>query len=172
MNTERINRGDIYWIDINPNRNQGAHVQRASRPAIIVSDDSINRQNYAHEIVYLTTAPKVDQKTHCTIRSSTKVSTALCEQVQTVSHEQIGRYIGTCTKKEMEAVERGMMISLALDIPNTPDTAEEDQLVTPEIWQEMDRLTIEMEKAKHEAALMRKLYEDLLQKTLNLTTPK
>lgn len=163
-----IKRGDIYWITKNPHRSLGEHAQRPERPAIIVSGDSINRQNYAHEVVYLTTAPKTDTNTHCTIRSANKLSTALCEQVQTISNEQIGSYIGSCTKAEMDALNLCIMTSLALD-PGKPEKMHTEK---PELSPDFHQLTIDLEKAQHEAAIMRELYEDLLRKSLNLTSGK
>lgn len=168
MNEEIIKRGEIYWINRNPYRDSVGHVQRAERPAIIVSNDNINKTGYTHEIVYLTASPKVDRNTHVTIRSANKPSTALCEQVQTISSEQIGSYIGSCTKEEMEAVDRCMMTSLGLEIPAAPGTT------IDEVPEDPDTAAIEREllEAKTETRVYKQLYEELLKKTLNLTTPK
>lgn len=161
MKFNEIKRGQIYWINPNPYRGTGDHVQQSSRPGIIVSCDEINEKFWAFEIVYLTTAPKRDYPTNCTIRSSNRVSTALCDQVQTVSCEQIGHYIGSCTRQEMEAVERCIMTSLGLDIPATKSATE----VVPDDGM-VEQLKIELSKAQHEADLMKSLYKDLLERTL------
>lgn len=152
---EDITRGQIYWIKTSEYREAVGHVQRADRPGIVVS----NYNNYTVEIVYLTTKPKTDLPTHCTIRSSSKVSTALCEQIQTVSTEQIGNYLGTATVQEMAAVERCMMTSLGLDPPKKQTT------IAPQAPDE--NLKIELIKAKHEAEIMKRLYKELLEETMN-----
>ncbi len=177
MDTEIIKRGEIYWINRNPYREAVGHVQRAERPGIIVSNDNINQGGYTHEIVYLTTAPKTDRNTHVTIRSANKPSTALCEQVQTISNEQLGSYIGTCTKEEMEAVDRCLMTSLNLEITTTPETTINDNQADLEsaeaaLYSANQDLQRELFEAKTETRVYKQLYEELLQKTLNLTAPK
>lgn len=114
-NELNINRGDIYWIEPNPHRETYDSVNKPGRPAIIVSNQANNKHSLTYEIVYLTLSPKYDLPTHCTIRSANELSTALCEQITTVSHEQIGRYVGTCTALEMALVDSCMAISLGLD---------------------------------------------------------
>lgn len=113
-NTPR--RGDIYYIDKSPYRPTYGSVQEPGRPAIIVSNNKNNAHAFTYEIVYLTTKPKKDLPTHCTIRSTKIVGTALCEQITTVSNEQLRDYQGTCTEDEMRMVDACMAISLGLDL--------------------------------------------------------
>lgn len=107
-----IKRGEIYYIESIFNE-QGSE-QRAGRPAIIVSNDMNNENSATIEVVYLTTKPKADLPTHVMIRSTSRASTALCEQIATVSTERLGSYCGTCTDSEMEAMDVAMMISLGM----------------------------------------------------------
>ena len=65
-------------------------------------------------MVYLTTQPKHDLPTHVTIRSTNRVSTAICEQITTVAIERIGSYCGQATDEEMAAIDRAMLISLGI----------------------------------------------------------
>lgn len=156
MNMKEITRGEIYWIKPSEFKEAIGHVQRADRPGIVVS----THNNYVVEIVYLTTQPKKDLPTHCTIRSSARTSTALCEQIQTVSDEQIGNYIGTATAQEMAAIERCMMTGLGID-----DLPRKERTIAPQDPDET--LKIELIKAKHEAEIMTQLYKELLEKTMN-----
>ena len=107
-----MKRGEIYYIE---KAVQTGSEQSAGRPAVIVSNDRCNLFSEVVEIVYLTTAPKVDLPTHVTIRSSRKPSTALCEQVTSIATARIGGYIGVCTSAEMDAIDQALAISL--DIP-------------------------------------------------------
>lgn len=150
-----VNRGEIYWIDSNPYRAGGEHVQHADRPAIIVSNDEINSEMLTKEVVYLTTRPKADKPTHCTIRSSRQVSTALCEQIQTVSNEQIGEYMGTCTEEEMAMVEACIQVSLQLSAgaAQTSNDYYEDK-----IWY----LEQKIEEMKIREQTIKEIYEGML----------
>lgn len=62
------------------------HELMKDRPAIIVSCDALNDNS----------------------------PTALCENVYTVDKSRVGRYVGRCTKREMEQVDLGLLSGLGL----------------------------------------------------------
>ena len=110
-----IRRGDIFYV-----KRSGYQVgseQMAGRPAIVVSNDENNRHSETVEIVYLTTAPKTRLPTHVKITSAPRVSTALCEQVTTVSVERLGDYTGRCTRDEMFQIDIAIVNSVGIKIP-------------------------------------------------------
>lgn len=107
-----VKRGEIYYIS-RGGYNTGSE-QQADRPGVIVSNDKNNKNSQTLEVVYLTTQPKNELPTHCTIRSTGRVSTVLCEQIHTVAVERIGKYIGVCTAQEMQNIDIGLMISISL----------------------------------------------------------
>ena len=78
-----VKRGEIYYIS-RGGYNTGSE-QQADRPGVIVSNDKNNKNSQTLEVVYLTTQPKNELPTHCTIRSTGRVSTVLCEQIHTVA---------------------------------------------------------------------------------------
>ena len=97
-----IKRGDIWYIE--SGYSVGSE-QRAGRPAIVVSNNRNNQYSGTVEVVYLTTQPKRDLPTHVTISSLSRESTALCEQITSVSTERFGSYRGAVTDEEMEAAK-------------------------------------------------------------------
>lgn len=107
-----VKRGEIYYIS-RGGYNTGSE-QQADRPGVIVSNDKNNKNSQTLEVVYLTTQPKNELPTHCTIRSTGRISTVLCEQIHTVAVERIGKYIGVCTAQEMQNIDMGLMISIGL----------------------------------------------------------
>ena len=161
-----IKRGDIYWITSNPYRTTTGSVQKPGRPGIIVSNDANNACSLTYEIVYLTGKPKKDLPTHCTINSVPKPGLALCEQVTTISNEQIGDYIGHCTAEEMEQVDRCIAISLGLpefdaDPPNLYTNEErEDYLGT------IKELESDLAVATAKLEMLQEMYDRLLQSTI------
>ena len=89
-----VKRGEIYYIS-RGGYNTGSE-QQADRPGVIVSNDKNNKNSQTLEVVYLTTRPKNELPTHCTIRSTGRVSTVLCEQIHTVAvgtHWEIHRSV-------------------------------------------------------------------------------
>lgn len=106
-----IMRGEIYWVDI---PNAIGHELMKDRPAIIVSCDALNDNSPVVQVVYCSASPKKELPEHITIRSTEQISTALCENVYTVDKSRIGRYVGRCTKREMEQVDLGLLFGLGL----------------------------------------------------------
>ena len=107
-----IYRGDIFYV-----KKGGAATgseQHSDRPAVIVSNEKCNTHAPFVEIVYLTTADKKRLPTHVEVLCRTP-STALCEQIFSVSKERLGEYIRCCTNDEMDAIDEALMISLDLD---------------------------------------------------------
>lgn len=108
-----ILKGDVFYINKGSGKNTGVE-QEDGRPAVIVSNDTGNRHSEHIEVVYLTTKDKKTLPTHTKIISRVP-STALCEQITTVSKERLGDFIRHCTDEEMKAIDKCLKISLALE---------------------------------------------------------
>lgn len=106
-----ISRGDIYYIK---GLNHDGHVQEGERPAIIVSNNLNNKFSNVFEVVFLTTKKKKDLPTHVKVMAY-EMSTALCEQVNSVSINRFSEYIRTCSETEMNEIDKALKISLSLN---------------------------------------------------------
>lgn len=106
-----MKRGDIYIIK--HRHTVGSEMQKA-RPAVVVSNDVLNATSGVVEVVYLTTKPKKDMPTHVLTNATSIPSLAICEQIDSVSHELIGECVGRCTPAEMAAIDRALAASLGL----------------------------------------------------------
>ena len=109
-----MKRGEIYYV--NKSGFEIGSEQFAGRPAIIVNNDKNNEHSEIVQVVYLTTSPKNDLPTHVEIRSTAKLSVAICEQITSVSVQRLGERIGACTDSEMLMVDMALAISLGLDL--------------------------------------------------------
>lgn len=164
-----VKRGDIYWIKKSEYRPTIGHVQNPGRPGIVVSNDANNAFAFTYEIVYLTGRPKKELPTHCAINSSERPSIALCEQITTVSSEQIAEYVGHCNEAEMAEIERCLAISLGLPEPN----ADPDEEIIYRTEDEREELTDTIKELESELAvatakleLMQEMYDRLLQSSI------
>ena len=117
VNMQTFYRGDIYYIE--PYQTEGSE-QRAGRPAIIVSNDMNNNYSNVVEVVYLTTQPKSYLPTHVKIRSASRESTALCEQITSVSKERVADYFGEVMPEELKAINEALAVSLAIESISAP----------------------------------------------------
>lgn len=161
-----IKRGDIYWIEQSKYRPAVGSMQKPGRPGIIVSNDANNACSLTYEIVYLTGKPKKDLPTHCAINSVPKPGLALCEQVTTISDEQLRQYIGHCTDEEMEQIDRCIAISLGLPEPNS-DPDELPELFTREdLLRGIKELESDLAITTAKLEMMQEMYDRLLQSTI------
>ena len=147
-----VRRGDVYYI--NNNRGQRGNEIRKNRPAVVVSADFLNKHSGDVVVVFLTSQPKKDMSTHVTIRTTGRVSEALCEQPTTVSVERLNNRIGSVTDREMQQIDIALQIALKLDagadtkgyVENQSGGASREQMI---------RLEAERDTYK-------KLYEDMI----------
>lgn len=114
-----MKRGEIYYIT--DRYTIGCEIKGA-RPGVIVSNDIMNQTSNVVEVVYLTAQTKKALPTHAIVNATGRESTALCEQVDTVSTLLVGDYCGTCSEDEMLAIERGLLASLDLAKAKAEDT--------------------------------------------------
>ena len=162
-----VKRGEIYYIS-RGGYNTGSE-QQADRPGVIVSNDKNNKNSQTLEVVYLTTQPKNELPTHCTIRSTGRVSTVLCEQIHTVAVERIGKYIGVCTAQEMQNIDIGLMISIGL---GDGGATKDKTVVTDQKEEKKTETKVQMEtneeliKARTERDIFKKLYEQMTERLL------
>lgn len=158
-----VRRGEVYFIHKGNVSEYGAE-QQSGRPAIIVSNDKGNLTSEAVEVVWLTTQPKRDMRTHVKISSTNKDSTALCEQITTVDKARIGDYVCTLSNKELVMVEDALAISLDLyDLMYPADGEKQAITKVPEQAQDNknDELVV---KLQTERDIYKELYLGLLGK--------
>lgn len=118
-----MKRGEIWYVKKFPSY---GCVTESGRPAIIVSNDVGNRFSDTVEVVYLTTKSKKPMPTHVSIASSRMPSTALCEQIHSVSKDLLTELCGNCSEQEMLEIDNAVGISIGLyPVPNCEDEKEE-----------------------------------------------
>lgn len=148
--TPEIYRGDIFYIM------QGSYVgseQKSGRPGIIVSNDLANKHSPNVEVVFLTSQEKKALPTHVEVIARVP-STALCENIQTVSKERLSDFIRSCTTSEMKAVDNALLCSLGIEAPSVVGGTQETEV------------TKAVSEAEVERNLYKALYEHLLDKVM------
>lgn len=106
-------RGDIFFIT------EGTYTgseQSGGRPGVIVSNDLGNKHSPNVEVVFLTSREKKPMPTHVKVLCKVP-STALCENIQTVSKERLDTFIRSCTTSEMKNIDHALLYSLGLHAP-------------------------------------------------------
>ncbi len=143
---QEIYRGDIYYIDPFP---AAGSEQKAGRPGLIVSNDKNNKYSPNVEIVFLTSQEKKPLPTHVPVMCRVP-STALCENILTVSKDRLSSFIRTCTEEELKSVDAALLSSLGITVKG------EAKEIAPK----------ENSHAEIERDFYKSLYEQLLNKLI------
>ena len=110
-----IKRGDIVYVEI---PYATGHEMMKDRPAVVVSNDAMNYTAPVVSVVYLTGSKQADRPFHVEVWGAASArhgsSTALCEHIYTVDKSRLGKLMGTCSEEEMDAIDKGILLSLAL----------------------------------------------------------
>lgn len=106
-----MNRGDIYWVDLNPTI--GSEINKR-RPCILVGATPINQARHTVIVVPLSTAAKERLPLTIAIACLNKPSVAVCDQIRAVDKSRLKDKIGQLTKKELDALDNSLRQVLSL----------------------------------------------------------
>lgn len=162
-----IKRGNIHYIDI---PNAIGHEMMKDRPGVIISCDPMNYTSPVVSVVFLTGSRPADAPYHVKVSAAASVrhgtSTALCEHIYTVDKSRVGKCMGRCSEEEMDAIDDGILMSLALG--DGKYKGPKSQMVKPAAPKEEQReeaptfKPIELAVVERERDIYKGLYEKLL----------
>lgn len=108
-------RRDVYMVDLDP---AIGHEQAGQRPALIVSDDPLNRSPSRLVIVAPITGTDRGVPAHVPVAAPegglTKASVIMVDQIRAVSRRRLGRRLGAITPETMSEVENRLRLVLGL----------------------------------------------------------
>lgn len=112
-------KGDVFYIESDPNKAPIGSEMWSDRPAIIVSNNANNENSNIVQIVYLTNSHrKRISPMHVLIKSCGEKSIAMCEQIYTVDKTRLKKYIQSINNEEIEEINKAIAFCLALDEVN------------------------------------------------------
>lgn len=107
-----MERGETHLIDI---QNSVGGEIRKTRPGIIVSRQGLIDALQVVTVVFTSSAGQhLNIAEHQTIRSTERVSTALCEQITTVDKSRVGALLGYASDEEMDRISQAMASALGI----------------------------------------------------------
>ena len=112
---QEYNRGDIYYISEAP---VTGHEYYSGRPAVIVSNNTLNKNLGTLEVVFLTTKVLHKGPKYTIIQSSGRASRVICSNIATIDKSRTGDYIGKCTPEELSRIDQCLAAALSLDTFN------------------------------------------------------
>jgi mRNA interferase MazF len=98
-------RYEIHWVDLDPTR--GSEM-RKTRPAVIVSLDTLNRVLETIVVCPLTSQLHPDWRTRLSVSVSGKPAEIAADQIRTVSKSRIGKRLGRLSERDAAGL-RGLL---------------------------------------------------------------
>ena len=106
-----MNRGDIYWVDLNPTK--GSEINKA-RPCVLVGATPINQARRTVVVVPLSTSAKARPPITISVSCLGKMVTAVCDQIRTVDKSRLKKSAGHLSIKDINALDDGLRQVLSL----------------------------------------------------------
>ena len=106
-----MNRGDVYWVDLNPTK--GSEINK-QRPCVIVSATPINRARNTVIVVPLSTAARPRPPIIISVECLGKEVAAVCDQIRTVDKSRLQKIAGSLSEEDVTVLEDGLRQILCL----------------------------------------------------------
>jgi mRNA interferase MazF len=106
-----LQRGDIWWVDLEPTR--GGEINKR-RPCVILSVDVLNQRRNTVVVVPLSTSPTVRPPLTVAVSAGGRPAVAVIDQIRATAKQRFANRIGMLTESEMEALEEGLREILGL----------------------------------------------------------
>ena len=113
--TNEIHKYDVFYVDLGTTRN--GSIQNGYRPCMVVGNNIGNKYAPILLVIPITTRKKKILPTHVKVNKEDGLpynSTLLCEQIMTISKEQLGYKICSLEEKA-ETIDKKLHVSLGLD---------------------------------------------------------
>ena len=106
-----MRRGDVWWVEFDPSVGSEVH---QTRPAVIVSNDSANRNLARVVVVPLTSNTQRLYPGEAMVTVEGQNSKAMADQIMAADKARLRSQVGTLGKSDMQAVEDAIRVHLAL----------------------------------------------------------
>ena len=106
-----MNRGDIYWVDLNPTTESEINTQR---PCVLVGATPINQARHTVMVVPLSTSAKERPPITISVSCLNKQVTAVCDQIQTVDKSRLKGFVSSLSDKDLNSLDDGLRRVLSL----------------------------------------------------------
>ena len=104
-------RGEVYWVALDPVI--GSEI-RKTRPAVIVSNDAMNRHCTRVVVVPLTSNVEGCYPGEALVQVKGKPARALGDQLRSIDKLRLRRRLDALAQAEVEAIDGALRITLAL----------------------------------------------------------
>lgn len=115
MQAYKMNRGEVYFVDLSP---VVGSEQGGTRPAVIIQNNTGNEHSPTTIVAPITTQLKPKLPTHvmvCEQDKLSRTSVVMLEQIRTIDKKRIKKYICQMSQETMRKIDRALEISLSVE---------------------------------------------------------
>ena len=105
MTEPEIQRGDIWWVSLDPT--QGSEI-RKTRPCLILSCDTVNRLRNTVVVVPLSTSAKAHPPITVSVASQGRPAVAIIDQIRAVGKHRLRGRIGSASTEQIAAIVKSL----------------------------------------------------------------
>ncbi len=106
-----MNRGDIYWVDLNPTK--GSEINKL-RPCVLVGATPINQARHTVVVIPLSSSTQARPPITILVSCLGKQAIAVCDQIRTVDKSRLKKSAGRLSEEDLNALEDGLRQVLCL----------------------------------------------------------
>lgn len=106
-----MNRGDIYWVDLNPTK--GSEINK-TRPCVLISATPINQARHTVVVVPFSTSAKPNPPITIAVSCLDKQVIAICDQIRTVDKSRLQKSAGCLSIEDLDALDDALRQVLSL----------------------------------------------------------
>ncbi len=106
-----MKRGDVWWVEYDPDI--GSEIAKR-RPAIIMSNDSANRNLSRVVVIPLTSSTTRVYPGEALDKINNQTSKAMADQIMVADKSRLNGQFGTVSKADMEMVENAIRVHLGI----------------------------------------------------------
>jgi len=111
MKPKKIERGQIWWINLDPS--VGAEI-RKERPCVVLSNNTVNRVRRTPVVVPLSASPESAPPVVVPVPSAGKDSVAVIDQIRAVDKSRFTRSSGRVSETDLELIANSVLEMLDL----------------------------------------------------------
>lgn len=108
-----MQRGEVWWVEFDPS--VGSEIKK-TRPAVIVSNDSANRNLARVVVVPVTSNAERIYPGEALVTVGGQRSKAMADQIMAADKKRLKSQLDTLSKADMLAVEKAIKVHLALPL--------------------------------------------------------
>ena len=100
-----MNRGDIYWVNLDPTT--GSEINKL-RPCVLVGATPINQARRTVVVVPLSTSAIARPPLTILVSCLNKEVTAVCDQIRTVDKSRLKKLAGSLSESDLNSLDDGL----------------------------------------------------------------